>query len=76
MSQKRGSPILKKYTYWWGAYFPQNRVLNNKKFSILANEKNHINCTPFHKACLESILCAKLLLKYRDNTKDINGNLP
>lgn len=51
-------------------------LLNNKKFSILANEKNHINCTPFHKASLESILCAKLLLKYRDNTKDINGNLP
>ena len=59
-----------------GNYETLELLLNNEEFENLINEKNFMNSTPFHTACLESIMCAKLLMKYDKKAKDINGNLP
>ena len=59
-----------------GNYETLELLLNNKEFANLINEKNYLNSTPFHSACLESILCTKLIMKYGKKIKDSNGNLP
>ena len=59
-----------------GNYETLELLLNHKEFSNLINEKNFMNSTPLHSACLESIMCTKLLLKYSKKLKDLNGNLP
>ena len=58
-----------------GNYETLELLLNNRDFYNLINEKNHLNSTPFHNTCMESIMCTKLLLKNRNMIKDINGNL-
>lgn len=59
-----------------GNYEILEMLLKNQKFIYLINEKNHFNSTPFHSACLESILCTKLMLKNEKRTKDLNGYTP
>ena len=51
-------------------------LLNNKEFLNLINEKNYLNATPFHSACLESMMCTILLLKNRNKIRDLKGNTP
>ena len=59
-----------------GNYETLELLLNNKEFANLINEKNSLNSTPFHKACQESMIITKLLLKNRNRIKDRNGNIP
>ena len=59
-----------------GNYETLKILLKYKNFSDLINVKNKNNSTPFHYACLESMMCAKLLLNYRKRNIDLNGNSP
>ena len=59
-----------------GNYETLKTLLKYKNFSDLINLKNSNNSTSFHYACLESMMCTKLLLNHRKRNIDSNGNSP
>ena len=59
-----------------GNYETLQILLKYKSILNLINQTNNFKSTPFHRACSESMLCTKLLLKNRNKIPDINGNKP
>ena len=62
-----------------GNYETLDLILNNlknKEFINLIKEKNYFNITPFHYACLESIMEVKIMFKYKNTIKYEKGFTP
>ena len=59
-----------------GNYETLKILLKYQNFSDLINIKKSNNSTSFHYACLESMMCTKLLLNYKKRNIDLYGNSP